>query len=222
MTITVNTLSSVATSHDPLQNGDLFAVERAGTMGKTTWAEVQTQDFAASGDWTFTGAVDTTGATSMAGIYERDSATNLPAASSYTVTGIPSWANKIIITLGLVSGTATASLNLRLGTSGGIVSTGYRSENLTVTDADGLTQTSSTAQFQIAVGLVDTRDLTGTVTLLRYGGDIWLITSQAADNGGSQYFATGRINLGAALDRVQLFPGTGDFDTGGMNLEYWA
>lgn len=87
MAVTGKALSAVTTTYATLQAGDIMAWERAGVVGKTTWAQFQTQDM------TLTGTIDMSGATVTYGgpldVLAGTSITSVSGADLALVTGTP-------------------------------------------------------------------------------------------------------------------------------------
>ena len=152
-------------------------------------------------------------------------------AGSYTWTSIPANAFQIDIFLGRVSGNTASEkhLTFRLGHAGSggtVVTSGYKSvagyvENsyqasYPYTDFFGLMPSNYGEPAQI---------FSTSATLYRSYGDIWTFRSMTCrDEGsnilGSSFWSNGFIDLGATLDRVQLYITGGNFDMGTAGLSY--
>jgi len=135
-------------------------------------------------------------------------------------TGIPSWVRRITVIIYRVSTTGGSLPTLRLGTSGGIVSSGYEcnggyggagTANATSTDGFVL---NNTANFGAA------SSLSGLVILSNVTGNNWA----CAFSFGLPFHHSGggSVSLSGALDRLRLTTegGTETFDAGSVNIMY--
>jgi hypothetical protein len=136
-------------------------------------------------------------------------------------TGIPAGVRRITALLNGVSTNGAANLALRLGTSGGIVATGYSGIFGywgTVSTAYG----ALSASFNLSNGSApDTT--TGRFVLENISGNNWLASfTGSVSNGGNIWVShcSGVIALGGVLDRLRLTTDTGTptFDAGAMNI----
>lgn len=134
-----------------------------------------------------------------------------------TVAGIPSWAKRITITLDQFSPARTQALNMRVGTSGGMVASGYTSTTHSIYATNMVNSTGViSSSFIITPGSPSGNDLNarGVIELVKMSGaDVWGISStvsartDAASDRGTHLLADS-INVGGTLDRIQFF-GTG-------------
>ena len=157
---------------------------------------------------------------------------NLPTdAGLYTWTGIPANAFQIDIFLGRISGNTASAKHptFRLGHAGSggtVVTSGYKSVTAYVedsyqnsdayTDYFGLMPSNYGEPAQI---------FSTSATLYRSYGDIWTFRSMTCRDEGSNilptsFWGNGFIDLGATLDRVQLYLTGGNFDMGVAGLSY--
>ena len=143
---------------------------------------------------------------------------------SVDFTSIPSWVKRIIVSLTGVSTTGTSEVIFRIGTSGGIQSTGYLSTSSVI--STGVSATNDTTGFRIynAGGVAtDLRNGALTLSLLDSATGTWSATgifgqSDAARNN----FIGGSKALSGTLDRVRITTvgGTDTFDAGSINILY--
>jgi hypothetical protein len=150
--------------------------------------------------------------------------TELPTTSGTAIdfTGIPAGVRRITVMLRQVSTSGAAALALRLGTSGGIVSSGYDSS--WSYDAPGIGGASfgSTSHFGVYNG--GAIDITsGIITLANQSGNWWLCSFAgilAASAARYRSYSAGFIDLGAALTQLRLTTDTGTptFDQGAVNI----
>lgn len=130
-------------------------------------------------------------------------------------TTIPSTATKITVTLRGVSTNGTNNLILQVG-NGAAVTSGYTS-----IATSGVTNGTATNGVLMTIALAATHTVTGTVTLSKISGNIWVISGIVLQTtGGWVTQFSGEISLGSALDRVRITTTTGvdTFDAGSANV----
>ncbi len=132
-------------------------------------------------------------------------------------TGIPSWAKKITVMLNSVSTNGTSLVQVQIGTSSGIETTGYLSGN---SASNFLSSGFMTGANNIAT---DWRIGAMTITLL--GSNLWIMSGSigASASGavsGQSYAMMGNKTLSGTLDRVRITTvnGTDTFDNGSVNI----
>lgn len=149
------------------------------------------------------------------------SGTAVAATSGTTInfTGIPSWVKRITVTFSAVSLSGSSNYLIQLGTSAGVVTTGYASSGFGYGAAVG-----STAG-QIIQSASATRLSTAITTFVNVTGNTWVGTSVysgevSGSNGGG--VTTVNIALSGTLDRVAITTvnGTDTFDAGSINILY--
>jgi len=145
------------------------------------------------------------------------------SGTSITFTGIPSWVKRITVTILGVNTSGSSGLQLQVGTSGGIVSSGYLFYfSQTGGSTDKSTSTSGFASFPNSV----TNALrSGTFVLTQLTGNTWVCTELIGFNYSSNYYTSqgaGSIALGSALTQVSLATtnGTDTFTAGSVNILY--
>jgi len=174
-----------------------------------------------------TGTVISTGSTSvvtpamLTQPFTSGTAVASTSGTSIDFTGIPSWVKRITILLHRVSTTGTVPLLYQLGTSGGIVTTGYVSS--------GSYQGAGQAGQSITTGLLNgdggaaADTSVGITTICSFGGNTWVSSSVSGD-GNAPYtkIGSGSITLAGTLDRVRITTTTGTptFDAGSINILY--
>ena len=147
------------------------------------------------------------------------------SGTSIDFTGIPSWVKRITVHFyNVAMGTATTSLVLQLGTSGGFVTTGYASSSgYTVTGgANGFSNSTNGMCFGLMTNNA-TQVLYGTFVLTTIGGNIWVGTGINAVNSNALISAnSGYLSLGGVLTQLQMttIAGTGTFSAGTFNILY--
>lgn len=139
--------------------------------------------------------------------------------TSVTFTGIPTWAKRVTVMFFGLSTTGTSPVTIRVGTAGGVVTTGYSSITQGYAGT-AVATTDSTSGFQVEDAGQAAFSRYGTFTIDRVSGNNWVMKGNQwrATNTGSQ--CTGGIGLAAALDRISVTTngGTETFDAGSINI----
>jgi hypothetical protein len=152
-----------------------------------------------------------------------DTAKNSTSGTSVDFTGIPSWAKRITVVLQGVSTNGTSGLMIQVGTSSGLVTSGYSSV------ADIMEAGVSPSNWTTGFGMENTTGNSAgwfrnyTCTLVNISSNNWVFSiiggvtvSVGLSIGG------GNVSLGGILDRVRLttLNGTDQFDAGSVNIVY--
>lgn len=149
--------------------------------------------------------------------------------STVTFSGIPTGVRQIEVAISGVSISSTTGFRLRLGTSGGLATSGYNSVTKCINvDSGGggnILSEYSSVGFLCLLWSSSTYFGSGTFTLTNVTGNTWVVTHTFGvyeTGGGSVMTSTGGGNvvLGGTLDRVALLPATGTFSTGTANILY--
>ena len=143
------------------------------------------------------------------------------SGTSIDFTGIPSYVKRITILLHRVSTTGTVPLLYQIGTSSGIVTSGYVSSGGYCGASQGGLQ--STSGFLNGAGGAIADTAVGITTICNFGSNTWVSSSVSGD--GTADFVKmggGSITLGGTLDRVRITTTTGTptFDAGSINILY--
>lgn len=139
-----------------------------------------------------------------------------------TFTGIPSTAKIIIVS---VSGlTASASTRLRLGTSAGIVSSGYTSTGSWFQQdsgggGDGSTLSSGTGMYINTLN--SSFPAYGTITITNLDGNTWVSSHTLGTSSTLTYFGGGTVTLPGTLDRIGIFPSSSFVASGSIGVTYF-
>jgi hypothetical protein len=168
---------------------------------------------------TFTGAL--TGSLTAGGSLTSGVAVASTSGTAIDFTSIPSWAKRITVMLNGVSTSGISNIVLRLGTSSGIVSTGYVN-TMNALYSSILVFQNSTGFSVLIPAAADTHG--GTVTISSFGSsNTWTVSGVVAASGAIAFTTSGYSpNLGGALDRIRLTManGTDTFDGGSFNIMY--
>lgn len=138
---------------------------------------------------------------------------------------IPSWARRVRMVLNNVSLSGSALIRFRLGTSGGVVTTGYTSTGSTIGNG-AATVNGPTSGFDIYNNGPSTGWFYhGSVdfTLVELATNTWVVSGVLAGTGGTATFTLGgSISLASALTtlRITSSNGTDTFDSGSVNVIY--
>jgi hypothetical protein len=139
------------------------------------------------------------------------------SGTSVDFTGIPSWVKKITVMFSGVSTSGTSYVQVQLGDSGGIETSGYA----------GTTQNSSNGQAHSSGFLTDSGTASaavirnGCATIVKLSGDTWAYASNLGwSNSANAFHGGGSKTLSDTLDRIRITTvnGTDTFDAGSINL----
>lgn len=145
------------------------------------------------------------------------------SGTSIDFTGIPSWTKRITVMFSGVSTAALSTIQIQLGTSSGVETTGYDSYGVAVTNASGVGGLASTTGLVMGNGLSAVTVVNGSATICLLGSNKWVFSvalSATADN--RAVFGAGGKTLSGTLDRVRITTvvGTDTFDAGSINILY--
>jgi hypothetical protein len=138
--------------------------------------------------------------------------------TSIDFTGIPSWVKRITVIFRDVSLSGSSNIQIQLGDSGGIETTGYVGGGWT----NNVIAT-STSGAPISGGYIASWAYSGTATILNISSNDWVFSScGAASNNGNPTLGGSSKTLSATLDRIRITTvnGTDTFDAGSINILY--
>jgi hypothetical protein len=135
-------------------------------------------------------------------------------------TSIPSWVKRVTVMFNGVSTSGTSALLCQIGTSGGIVSSGYSSGASNI--AAVVVSTSYTAGFGLNSSSVAAELLSGVITIAYMGSNLWASSSTLGSTFPGTRPGGGSVTLSGTLDRVRITTvnGTDTFDAGSINILY--
>ena len=142
--------------------------------------------------------------------------------TSIAFTAIPSWARRLTVVFAGVSTDNTSPLLVKIGPSGGIVSTGYVSTGARMAAA-GTTVDSSTAGFIInSTSASDLVSGTMTISLLDPAAYSYAADHTVKDGSTAVMCGGGNVTLTglATLLTITTVGGTANFDAGSVNVLY--
>jgi hypothetical protein len=164
----------------------------------------------------------TTGVQDNSGAFVAGTAVASTSGTSIDFTSIPSWVKRITVMLSGVSTNGSSNMQIQLGTSGGIVSTGY------VGCADNQASNGgATTSFTTGLGLERTAGSNfirqGLATFCLLGSNNWVGTYVGSSTGSNTVaFGSTTITLAGVCDRIRITTvnGTDAFDAGTINILY--
>lgn len=156
---------------------------------------------------------------SIKGVITSGTAVASTSGSAITFTGIPSWAKRVTVMLQGVSSNSSSVLYMQIGTSSGLVGSGYLGGAMYVpSTANALANTSWPLEGAV-LGATATRH--GLFVLTNITGNTWVMSgTQNNSNDSGCSVASGSLALSGALDRVSIAISAGTFDAGNINI-FW-
>jgi hypothetical protein len=156
----------------------------------------------------------------VSGVLVSGTAQASTSGTSIDFTSIPSWAKRVTILWNGVSTSGASSPLVQLGTSGGVVTTGYGGTGsliaATVTSQNFTTGFGERSQDSAAVR-------SGSWAITNVSGNIWVCSGMLGRSDGANTSVTGgTVTLSGTLDRVRIttLNGTDTFDAGSINIMY--
>jgi hypothetical protein len=142
------------------------------------------------------------------------------SGTSIDFTSIPSWVKRITVILYGVSTNGTSGVQIQLGDSGGVETTGYSTSGTAITGANTCGISTFTSGF-VMLGSLAGATRSGLLTIANVATNVWIASgtfdeASAAAAGHTQGFK----ELSATLDRIRLTTvnGTDTFDAGSVNI----
>ena len=198
--------------------------------GGSTVVAVTASGASVTGTLAATGAI--TGSSTVAGstgiLYPLTSGTAVASTSGTSIdfTSIPSWVKRITVMFNEVSANGTSIIQIQIGTSGGIQTTGYQGTGFTT----NTTLTAMSTGFLLSGVWASTYSKSGSaiLSLLDSSTGRWAYSSATSLNtaatgvGVAQDTGGGGKTLSGTLDRVRITTvnGTDTFDAGSVNILY--
>jgi len=147
------------------------------------------------------------------------------SGTSIDFTSLPSWVKRITLMFNQVSTSGTAYKFIRLGTSGGIVSTNYGSASSLIYGSNNCEVNGDGTAFLIRSDVAAER-LSGhaVVTLVDAANYIWSFSSIVSNTTATNrvWHSGGYLSLGGVCTQIRLTTanGTDTFDNGSVNILY--
>ena len=136
-------------------------------------------------------------------------------------TGIPSWVKRITVMFSGVTGSGTSNIQIQLGTSSGVTTTGYVSSAGHVYSSSAAGATSTTGLLTMAA-TANTVTHYGSMIISNLSGNNWVSQCCMGRQTAFMEMAGGGITLGGTLDRIRITTvnGTDTFTAGSINILY--
>ena len=150
----------------------------------------------------------------------RGTAVATTSGTSIDFTSIPSWVKRITVMLNGVSTSGTSPVQIQLGDSGGIETTGYTGTHAAITSTSAVAIVSYTSGA-VFIGELTTTLRSGSMVITNIDGNQWHFSSvNTTDDNGDLGFGSAIKTLSATLDRIRLttINGTDTFDAGTANI----
>jgi len=147
------------------------------------------------------------------------------SGTSIDFTGIPSWVKRITLMFNQVSTSGTATKFIRLGTSGGIVSSNYGSASSIIYGSNSCEIDGNGTAFLIRSDVAAER-LSGhaVVTLVDSANYVWSFSSILSNTTATNrvWHSSGYLSLGGVCTQIRLTTSNGSdtFDNGSINILY--
>jgi hypothetical protein len=143
------------------------------------------------------------------------------SGTSIDFTSLPSWVKRITIMFDGVSLNGSANIFIQLGTSSGVVSTGYTSTSITLNSTSASAGASSTNAFLVFDGTAS-YVFEGSCVINLVSSNSYVSSHSYLINTTNIVIGSGSISLGGTLDRVRITTsnGTDTFDAGSINILY--
>ena len=141
------------------------------------------------------------------------------SGTSIDFTSIPSWVKRITVIFNEVSTNGSSGTLIQLGTSGGVVSSGYLSTSVGTATASGV------SNYTTGFGIRNDSDsyvMSGNMVITNISGNIWISSHTTKASTAVCPIGAGSVTLGGTLDRVRFTTvnGTDAFDAGSINILY--
>jgi len=142
--------------------------------------------------------------------------------TSISFTGIPTWARRITVMFVGVSTNSTSPLLVKIGTSGGIVSTGYIGTGARIASGSTTVDTSTAGFIINSTAAADT--VSGSLTIFALDPANYFYCQDHTFKAGATAVMTGggRVTLGNLMTQLSIttVSGTANFDAGSINVLY--
>lgn len=148
------------------------------------------------------------------------------SGSTQLWTGIPSTAYRIVIAFQDMSFDATANVQFHLGTSSGLITTGYYFVQGRIgASGTGSYTSNGSSGFVNSAFTSAASAFSGTAIFTKANNNRWIINAQFDEEGSTNFcYIVGRNNLGDSntLERIRISPSTGSFDQGNASILYYS
>jgi len=144
------------------------------------------------------------------------------SGTSIDFTSIPSWVKRITVMFNEVSTNGTSDIQIQIGDSSGIKTSGYTGGNGVIRNGGTCTNYSFSAGFIVSSEIGATSNSSGSVLICLIGSNSWSESGVVSLSGNRTTCSGGVKTLSATLDRVRITTvnGTDTFDAGSINILY--
>ena len=142
------------------------------------------------------------------------------SGTSVTFTGIPSWVKRITVMFDGVSTNGSSPVQIQLGDSVGIETTGYISSGAYLAAGSGAT---TSTNGLLVMGLTGASVITsGSASVTNTSSNAWTSAAVLGRTDAALFSGAGSKTLSATLDRIRITTvnGTDTFDAGSINILY--
>jgi len=178
----------------------------------TTVAAISSTGVAVTGDVSATGSISATGQIATLKSLSPQTTTS---GTSVDFT-IPSWAKRIIVMMNQVSISA-GNIQVQLGTSSGIATTGYLGGSGEFQNGNTTSVGAKTSGFNTESG---NGNIVGIWTICNFSGNTWTAVWNWNNTGSQSGVGGAYIALSGTLTTVRVLAGTGTFSAGSVNVMY--
>jgi hypothetical protein len=169
---------------------------------------------------TFSGNVTANGVATELRPLVLMTAQNSTSGTNIDFTGIPSWVKRVTLMFEGVSTSGNQSPFIQLGTSGGVVVTGYNSRTVFIQSSSVGTQAAIATGFPL-VAQATTAVRYGSIVFTNFGSNTWVASGVVIILSNMVETVGGSVQLGGVLDRIRVSAGSTDtFDAGSINVMY--
>lgn len=159
----------------------------------------------------------------VSGVLVSGTAVASTSGTSIDFTSIPSWVKRITVMFSGVSTNGTSVVQIQLGTSSGVQTTGYRSTATYQQNGSAIVGTSSTTGVAVVGAMAASVVFQGSVILMLHSSNLWVANgTNARSDAVTTNVCGGDVTLSGTLDRVRITTvgGTDTFDAGSINILY--
>lgn len=147
------------------------------------------------------------------------------SGTSINFTSIPAWVKRVTCILSSVQVSGSSTILMQLGTSGGVVTSGYTNTAGSINTANNTTRgaTSTSGILTYGGGSASAYVFSGSIVFVSLGSNIWTASGTTNNSYNNDSTTTaGQVSLGGTLDRVRFYTtnGTDTFTAGTVNILY--
>jgi hypothetical protein len=159
---------------------------------------------------------------SIKGTITSGTAVASTSGTSIDFTSIPSWVKRITVMFEGVSTNGTSNLQIQLGDSGGVETSGYVSVLGVIVAANTCGIVTLTSGHCVAGNVTAATTQSGMAIFANLSGNNWLANQVSARSDGISNNGATTKSLSATLDRIRITTvnGTDTFDAGSINILY--